>query len=57
MLIDTPKRRLVTFGSMNLSVRSLYANHELLVIDETPELYDAFHQRWQEMMAEITTWS
>ena len=57
MLIDTPKRRLVTFGSMNLSVRSLHANHELLVIDETPELYDAFHQRWQVMMAEVTSWS
>lgn len=53
MLIDTPERQLVTFGSMNLSVRSLYANHELLVIDETPELYQTFHQRWQEMMAEI----
>jgi phosphatidylserine/phosphatidylglycerophosphate/cardiolipin synthase-like enzyme len=52
MLLEMPHRKVVTFGSMNLSVRSLRANHELLAIDETPELYEAFRQRWDEMLGE-----
>ena len=57
MLIDTPERQLVVFGSMNLSVRSLNVNHELLVIAEDSTLYHAFRQRWQVMVAETTAWS
>lgn len=56
MLIDAPERQVVTFGSLNLSVRSLYTNHELLVINEDPELYHIFSQRWDEMSREIETW-
>jgi hypothetical protein len=53
MLFDTPGRRVLAFGSMNLSERSLHANHELLVFDETPGLYDLFRQRWDEMLLEV----
>ena len=53
MLFEMPHRQVVTFGSMNLSVRSLRANHELLVIDETPGLYDLFRRRWDEMLREV----
>lgn len=49
MLIDTPKRQIVTVGSMNLSVRSLHVNHELLVISESPNLYLTFRQRWDDL--------
>lgn len=56
MLIDTPLRKLVTFGSMNLSVRSLHANHELLVICENPNLYEIFQQRWGDMLSEVRSW-
>lgn len=56
MLIDRPGRRIVTYGSMNLSVRSLHANHELLVIDESPELYGAFQRRWDDMLMELRSW-
>jgi phosphatidylserine/phosphatidylglycerophosphate/cardiolipin synthase-like enzyme len=42
MLIDMPDRQIVTFGSMNLSVRSLHVNHELLVISEESFLYQTF---------------
>jgi hypothetical protein len=52
MLIDTPERQVLAFGSMNLSVRSLHANHELLVIDENPDLCQMFMQRWDEMLEE-----
>ena len=55
MLIDTPDRQVVTFGSLNLSVRSLYTNHELLVVNENPELYQIFSRRWDEMSREINT--
>ena len=55
MLIDAPDRQVVTFGSLNLSVRSLYTNHELLVINEDPELYQIFSRRWDEMLTEINT--
>ena len=53
MLFEMPHRKVVTFGSMNLSVRSLRANHEVLVIDETPGLYDMFRRRWDEMLREV----
>jgi phosphatidylserine/phosphatidylglycerophosphate/cardiolipin synthase-like enzyme len=50
MLIDSPQRQVLTFGSMNLSVRSLHANHELLVVAEDLDLYHAFRQRWEELL-------
>ena len=53
MLIDTPESQIVTFGSMNLSTRSLHANHELLVISEDPSLYQDFSRRWDEMLFEM----
>jgi phosphatidylserine/phosphatidylglycerophosphate/cardiolipin synthase-like enzyme len=52
MLIDTPGRQEVVFGSMNLSERSLHANHELLVVSNSPLLYNAFRNRWEEMIHE-----
>lgn len=57
MLIETPERHLLTFGSMNLSVRSLHTNHELLVIDESPDLYEMFRLRWDEMLREVAAGS
>jgi phosphatidylserine/phosphatidylglycerophosphate/cardiolipin synthase-like enzyme len=56
MLIEKPDRCLATVGSMNLSVRSLYANHELLLISEEPLLYQAICQRWDEMLLETKAW-
>lgn len=56
MLFETPDRQILAFGSMNLSVRSLHANHELLVMDENFELYQIFMRRWDEMLLEIKGW-
>ena len=53
MLFETADRHVLAFGSMNLSERSLHANHELLVIDETPGLYDLFRRRWDEILLEV----
>ena len=53
MLIETPERQVVTFGSMNLSVRSLNVNHELLVISEDQPLFQDFQQRWDKMLLEL----
>jgi len=50
MLINSPERQLLTFGSMNLSVRSLHANHELLVITADAGLFLAFEKRWEELL-------
>ncbi len=55
MLFETGGRGTLAFGSLNLSVRSLNANHELLVIDENTELYQVFCRRWSEMLREVTT--
>ena len=52
MLIEASGRQVVTFGSMNLSVRSLHANHELLLISENPAFYQAFRRRWDEIFAD-----
>lgn len=57
MLIDTPKQQLLTFGSMNLSVRSLHANHELLVITEDTSLFQEMEKRWYEILNEIKLWA
>lgn len=53
MLFETPDSKVLTFGSMNLSVRSLHANHELLVISENTILYQTFLRRWNEMSEEV----
>jgi hypothetical protein len=50
MLIEAPKSKVVTVGSMNLSVRSLHANHELLLISEDANLYRTFEKRWLELL-------
>ena len=55
MLIDTPERQIVTFGSLNLSFRSLHANHELLVISESTALYQDFSRRWDEILKEVVS--
>jgi phosphatidylserine/phosphatidylglycerophosphate/cardiolipin synthase-like enzyme len=52
ILIDAPCGREVVFGSMNLSERSLRANHELLVVSNSSVLYNAFRNRWEEMIHE-----
>ena len=53
MLIDSPGRQMVTVGSLNFSVRSLHANHELLLVSEDPALYQDFLNRWEEMQNEM----
>lgn len=53
MLFETPECNFLTFGSMNLSVRSLHANHELLMVTESILLYQAFLNRWDEMLGDV----
>mgnify|MGYP001363736717 CR=1 FL=1 len=52
MLFETPQQRILAFGSMNLSERSLHANHELLVITEEAKPYLSMERRWQVMLQE-----
>jgi phosphatidylserine/phosphatidylglycerophosphate/cardiolipin synthase-like enzyme len=57
ILVENDNLKQVVFGSMNLSSRSLHANHELLVISENPCLFDKFRQRWEEMVMDINAFS
>lgn len=52
MLFESPGRRIATFGSMNLSIRSLHTNHELLVISENSFLYQEMEKRWHAILQE-----
>jgi phosphatidylserine/phosphatidylglycerophosphate/cardiolipin synthase-like enzyme len=52
ILVEAPQYREIIFGSMNLSGRSLHANHELLVVSGSSLLYDAFQERWEQMIQE-----
>ncbi len=52
ILIDSDRQREVIFGSMNLSHSSLHANHELLVVSAGSFLFDAFRDRWEQMIKE-----
>jgi len=53
ILIDAGGLKTAAFGSMNFSVRSLHANHELLVISEDRGLYRELLDRWNEISKEI----
>ena len=53
MLFEIGEETTLAFGSMNLSTRSLHANHELLVISNDQELVRHFCRRWDEMRREI----
>jgi phosphatidylserine/phosphatidylglycerophosphate/cardiolipin synthase-like enzyme len=57
ILVENDNIKQVVFGSMNLSSRSLHANHELLVISENPCLFDSFRRRWKEMVMDINAFS
>lgn len=52
ILVEAPGQREIIFGSMNFSGRSLHANHELLVVSGSSLLYDAFQERWEQMILE-----
>jgi hypothetical protein len=52
ILIDSPLGRESMCGSMNFSVRSLRANHELLMVSKNSALYHGFLKRWEEMVEE-----
>ena len=53
MLFEAGKTKTLAFGSLNLSVRSLHTNHELLVISEDYGLFEDFSRRWEDMLREI----
>jgi hypothetical protein len=57
ILVENDNLKQVIFGSMNLSSRSLHANHELLVISENPCLFDEFRRRWEKMVMDINAFS
>jgi phosphatidylserine/phosphatidylglycerophosphate/cardiolipin synthase-like enzyme len=54
ILFEVGDKNTLVFGSMNLSVRSLHANHELLFVNQTPELFQSFSSRWNTMLRETT---
>lgn len=57
ILFEAGTTKTLAFGSMNLSVRSLHTNHELLVISRNADLYAAFEWRWQQMLQEMKEWN
>jgi phosphatidylserine/phosphatidylglycerophosphate/cardiolipin synthase-like enzyme len=57
ILLENDNIKQVIFGSMNLSSRSLHANHELLVISENPCLFEKFRRRWEKMVMDINAFS
>lgn len=57
MLFESGEETTLAFGSLNLSVRSLYANHELLLISGDQCLARNFRCRWDEINNEINSFS
>lgn len=53
MLINSLGQKMVTFGSLNFTKRSLFANHEIFLVSQSPFLYEAFEQRWNHMLDQI----
>lgn len=57
ILVENERFKQVIFGSMNLSSRSLHANHELLVFSENPSFFEEFYKRWDKMAKDINDFS
>lgn len=51
VLIESGNERLVGFGSGNWTSRSLWLNHEIVVLARDQALYEAFARRWQALGA------
>ena len=51
ILVEAAGQRTVTFGSLNLSGRSLRWNHEICVVSSCSELFAAFEERWEALAA------
>jgi phosphatidylserine/phosphatidylglycerophosphate/cardiolipin synthase-like enzyme len=48
-LIEHADERVVTFGSFNLTERSLWLNHELTVISRDPALFEGYAARFEQL--------
>ena len=46
VLVETPSERRVVFGSLNWTDRSLWLSHEVAVVANDRELFDAFSACW-----------
>ena len=46
VLIEEPNQRWVVFGSRNWTRSSRWLNHEICVVSQDPDLFDAFLKRW-----------
>jgi phosphatidylserine/phosphatidylglycerophosphate/cardiolipin synthase-like enzyme len=57
MLLEGADHRSVLFGSFNFTRTSRWLNHEVLMLSENSELFDAFEQRFENMMAEVAALS
>lgn len=53
IILEKQQEKSVCLGSLNLTKRSLYENHEILAIVRDEAVVNIFKQRWYEMNSEI----
>jgi phosphatidylserine/phosphatidylglycerophosphate/cardiolipin synthase-like enzyme len=54
ILIEKKNEKLVGFGSLNLTNRSLFESHEIFAVTKDESVVAAFKQRWNDMYKTIT---
>jgi len=55
IILEKQQEKSVCLGSLNLTKRSLYENHEILAIIRDENVVDIFKKRWYEMHSEIVS--
>ena len=55
IILEKQQEKSVCLGSLNLTKRSLYENHEILAIIRDENVVDIFKKRWHEMHSEIVS--
>lgn len=53
ILLESAGARRLVFGSLNLTRTSRWLNHEVLVETDDASVYEAFDERWWQMLAEV----
>ncbi|MDY6821030.1 MAG: phospholipase D-like domain-containing protein [Deferribacterota bacterium] len=53
IIIEKKNEQFVGFGSLNLSNRSIYENHEIFAVTNNDTMVEAFKKRWYEIYYEI----
>jgi phosphatidylserine/phosphatidylglycerophosphate/cardiolipin synthase-like enzyme len=54
IILEKKNEKLVAFGSLNFTKRSIYESHEILAVTKDTAIIDSFKNRWETILKEVT---